>query len=1028
MSSGRFAVWGFFVATTRTTKENTVNYRFYFLAVTVALLAQSSLSLDANAQSDPSGFDRVVNFPDGSILGLDAGTSLGNSMERTQFYFNDGSIVGRDLTTAGLNDEINIFDNSGSPGSWITITNSNVVNLLGGGFIGFTVNSGGVANVRGGLAGPLGSSRINSGGVINLTGGELQTRVETGGVLNMNGGRLLILEAQSGSEVNISGGRFDSGGPRFLPGSSLVLTGGDFRLNGQDYAESNVSLARQDVFTGTLRDGREFILAPSEFDREGAEEVIDSISLNRIDVADGNPNPYHFISNAHHNNPSTVGAGETVNFLSGSYPFGQLTGVGATVNFEGTAVDGGRFRFSESQINVRAGIAPSLTLFNSEVNISGGQARAITASLGSIVNITGGTLRTSERSLSSGAIKDGGTMNISGGIIDFGDPSAAFKDTGLGIRVELGGVLNISGGNFEGSSGGGSAGARGGIFVEEGGSVNISGGSFDFGRVTSGRLFGGRLLASEGSQLNLIGTEFLLDGELLENLAIEQPFIITNRDLTLSGTLLDGSRFSFDLSAFAFDISDSATLSVTLSAIPEPSSIALMLFACVGLACGRRRVHLPKGMASCVLLLGLFGLTSMVSAATFTGLGDLAGGSFNSRASSISGDGVVVVGTANSATGPEVFRWTNAGGMVGLGALPNTFGISANDVSYDGTTIVGSSDSLPFFEQEAFFALSNVKGLGFLFDGFENSLNGVSADGTIFVGRRNSVLGFEAFSMSTAGSPFPVALGDLPGGDYSSFANGISSDATVIVGYSSSAASGEYSIEAFRWTSSTGMVGLGDLAGGIFNSWATGVSADGAVIVGHGTSTSGTESFRWTSGGGMLGLGDLAGGSFYSYASAASGDGSIVVGQSDSSNGFEAFLWDDSNGMRSLRELLINDYGLDLTGWDLWEATGISDDGSTIVGRGSNPDGNPEGWIVNLSTVLAGDFDSDGDVDGADFLSWQRNDGTAAGLALWENDFGAGGAALASSAASVPEPSTTILVGFALLAFGVRRTRFKQVH
>jgi len=85
-------------------------------------------------------------------------------------------------------------------------------------------------------------------------------------------------------------------------------------------------------------------------------------------------------------------------------------------------------------------------------------------------------------------------------------------------------------------------------------------------------------------------------------------------------------------------------------------------------------------------------------------------------------------------------------------------------------------------------------------------------------------------------------------------------------------------------------------------------------------------------------------------------------------------------------------------------------------------------WEENYGTtaaVLSGDFDLDGDVDGGDFLSWQRGDGTAAGLALWENNFGVGGAALASSAANVPEPSTAILVGLALLAFAGRSTRFK---
>jgi len=103
--------------------------------------------------------------------------------------------------------------------------------------------------------------------------------------------------------------------------------------------------------------------------------------------------------------------------------------------------------------------------------------------------------------------------------------------------------------------------------------------------------------------------------------------------------------------------------------------------------------------------------------------------------------------------------------------------------------------------------------------------------------------------------------------------------------------------------------------------------------------------------------------------------------------------------------------------------------------RGGSPNGinssDLTDWEANFGTQLAlpGDFDSDGDVDGADFLSWQRGDGTAANLALWEGNFGAGGAALlASSATSVPEPSTTALAALALAAFGIRRKSFKRPH
>jgi len=57
-------------------------------------------------------------------------------------------------------------------------------------------------------------------------------------------------------------------------------------------------------------------------------------------------------------------------------------------------------------------------------------------------------------------------------------------------------------------------------------------------------------------------------------------------------------------------------------------------------------------------------------------------------------------------------------------------------------------------------------------------------------------------------------------------------------------------------------------------------------------------------------------------------------------------IWDSVNGMRALRDVLIYDCGLDLTGWSLDGATGISADGLTIAGNGSNPSGNDEAWVA----------------------------------------------------------------------------------
>ena len=77
-------------------------------------------------------------------------------------------------------------------------------------------------------------------------------------------------------------------------------------------------------------------------------------------------------------------------------------------------------------------------------------------------------------------------------------------------------------------------------------------------------------------------------------------------------------------------------------------------------------------------------------------------------------------------------------------------------------------------------------------------------------------------------------------------------------------------------------------------------------------------------------------------------------------------------------------------------------------------------WIDNVAVTAvidasSGDFDGDGDVDGADFLAWQRNDGTTAGLTAWQNNFGTAAlqAAAKSTSHAVPEPMSLLLILFA---------------
>jgi len=77
-----------------------------------------------------------------------------------------------------------------------------------------------------------------------------------------------------------------------------------------------------------------------------------------------------------------------------------------------------------------------------------------------------------------------------------------------------------------------------------------------------------------------------------------------------------------------------------------------------------------------------------------------------------------------------------------------------------------------------------------------------------------------------------------------------------------------------------------------------------------------------------------------------------------------------------------------------------------------------DGVIRELVHLLPGDFDFDNDVDGLDFLEWQRGETTVplsgADLARWEANYGSTIPAVAAAAA-VPEPTALILAAVACL-------------
>ncbi|MEX2141720.1 MAG: PEP-CTERM sorting domain-containing protein [Pirellulales bacterium] len=109
----------------------------------------------------------------------------------------------------------------------------------------------------------------------------------------------------------------------------------------------------------------------------------------------------------------------------------------------------------------------------------------------------------------------------------------------------------------------------------------------------------------------------------------------------------------------------------------------------------------------------------------------------DSLALNVSSDGSVVVGWSESSNGREAFRWTEAGGMVGLGDLQGGVLRSiASGISADGSVIVGTGNSTGTFFGEAFLwtqptGMMNLK--EFLATGGATGLTGWTLLGDVYV-------------------------------------------------------------------------------------------------------------------------------------------------------------------------------------------------------------------------------------------------------------------------------------------------------
>jgi len=340
------------------------------------------------------------------------------------------------------------------------------------------------------------------------------------------------------------------------------------------------------------------------------------------------------------------------------------------------------------------------------------------------------------------------------------------------------------------------------------------------------------------------------------------------------------------------------------------------------------------------------GARPAAGAASFQGVGNLPGRP-DSRGGlwGVSADGHVGVGGSSTSPGfVAPFYWTRETGPISLhsGGVPEGDSSQATQASADGSVIVGQDSNRAF-------RWTRDGGMQYLIPSsgpFDYSEAwGVSDDGSVVVGMRNTEAATtEAFRWTTAGGY--TRLSELPG-----YAYAVSGDGKVAAGWVYDAGK----TLAVRWTD-RGMERLGDLSGGNGGSNVMALSSDGSIAVGVSAAPRADEvAFLWREGVGMRSLKSLsAGPAFPGQPYDMSADGSVVVGTADFGSGYVAFVWDAAHGMRPLNDILTSDYGLDLSGWTLRTAFGVSADGRTIVGEGLNPAGLPEGFYAVVPEPGAG--------------------------------------------------------------------------
>lgn len=363
-----------------------------------------------------------------------------------------------------------------------------------------------------------------------------------GSKVTIKGGSVgAVFEARSGSEVTISGGVIGDFF-RAMEGSSVTITGGQFGYGFQARSGSTVKIAGGALgdFVG-VASGSDVEFAGGEFRFDGVDYSDDPSAASGARIftgtlADGTP------------------------FVFSRDEFDSVSRAMLTLA-PLPAADLTPMVIDRSSVGAPKGLRAGQTLTLRDGGELGDNFAVVDATL----TIEGGIVG------SNVEVVDG-VVVIDGGVI--GEGFDAYRDSRISVRggsfsgslsAEEGSLVEILGGTLSD------------VYVDAGAEVHIRGGDFD-----------GALYARDDSSIQLSVLSVFVDGEPIEDLSYGRVTPVREREVWLTGVLVDGSPFDFYLAASflggdADYFSNSASLTVVLA--PEPGShllVAILVGSLIG--------------------------------------------------------------------------------------------------------------------------------------------------------------------------------------------------------------------------------------------------------------------------------------------------------------------------------------------------------------------------------------------------------------------------------------------------------------